>query len=218
MIDDIYLMTMSRSPVGRELMRDTFATKFGGMSFAQQWVEDSDVIKDQLKPARNLHKMLALALGYGMGPKKMVKQAYDKGHELAMADAKIFYKEYWDLFNGVRLFAKKLERQIQRKGWMVNPFGYRLVPESHKAFNYYIQSTVSGIMHLYRYYLMELSGDYAIFITCIHDELLMDVPDDKIELFRKHCQEATDKLNQNLKWTVAVRTGFVTGKTWYEAK
>jgi len=217
MIDDIYLMTMSRSPVGKEKMLELFNTTFKGVSFQEQWLVDSDMLKGIVKPERNLHKMLALALGYGMGPKKMVKQCYDKGHTLSFKHAKEFYNEYWDLFESVRKLERGLARRVKERGWIVNPFGYRLVPEPHKAFNYFIQSSVSGIMHLYGLYLFELAP-YAKFITCIHDEFLVQVPDDYLDQFRIDSAAATQKLNDKIKWTVNIRTGFQAGKDWYEAK
>lgn len=217
MIDDIYVMAMSQSPVGKDTLFEAFNEKYRGLSFAEQWLVDPEVIKEVLNEARQLHKMLALALAYGMGPKKMVKQAYEKGHVITLAQAKEFYKRYWDLFKGVRALARKLQRKVEKNGWIVNPFGYRLTPEPHKSFNAYIQSTVSGIMHLYGHYLYE-QAPYAEFITCIHDEFLSEVPDGKVDLFREDVQKAADKLNDKLKWSVDIRVGFAAGKDWYEAK
>lgn len=217
MIDDIYLMTMSRSPVGSSIMRDAFHNTYRGVPFIDQWMDDPEVIKDMLKAERKIHKMLALALGYGMGPKKMVKQCYDSGYTLAFRDAKEFYKQYWSLYEDVAKLANKLSRAVKQRGWIQNAFGYRIVPESHKAFNYFIQSSVSGIMHMFGYYLFR-QAPYAEFITCIHDEFLVQVPAEKLDDFRKDTQVATDTLNKQLGWTVNIRTGFETGNDWYEAK
>lgn len=217
MIDDIYLMTMSRSPVGSSIMRDAFHNTYRGVPFIDQWLDDPEVIKAILKAERKIHKMLALALGYGMGPKKMVKQCYNEGYSLAYRDAKEFYKEYWDLYKDVAKLAKKLSLAVKKRGWIQNAFGYRLVPEEHKAFNYFIQSSVSGIMHMFGYYLFK-EAPYAEFITCIHDEFLVQVPDAKLEDFRRDTQRATQHLNDQLKWTVDIRTGFAEGKDWYTAK
>lgn len=218
MIDDIYLMCMSVSPIGRQKIWDMFHKEtFNGLSFVQAWLKDPDLVKKTIKKERDLHKMLALALGYGMGPKKMVKQCYDKGHQMELQVAKDFYNAYWHLFKGVRLFADHLGLAIKRRGFIVNPFGYRLTPPPHKAFNYFIQSSVSGIMHVFNAKLFTIAP-YANFVTVIHDEVLADVPDTKIELFRNHKDQATVSLNADLKWSTSIRTGFATGKNWYEAK
>lgn len=216
-LDDIYLMTMSASPIGHNKMTEIYNSKFNGLTFAEQWLKDPEIIKKQLKTERQLHKILCLGLGYGMGAKKLVKTAYEAGHTLSNADARLFHRSYWQTFSGVKSFADRLAAKVQSQGYLINPFGYRLVPEPHKAFNFFIQSSVSGIMHIL---LAKVSyiAPYATFITCIHDELLMEVDDADIEQFRLDMAGATASLNSDLKWSVAIRTGFVSGSNWYEAK
>jgi hypothetical protein len=217
MIDDIYLMVMSVSPLHARIMREAFDTKYDGLSFVEQWWKDADVIKSKLKKHRNLAKMLALAISYGMGPKQMVKQCYDSGYSLDIAAAKAFHRAYWKLFADVKKLADKLAARVERDGFIVNQFGYRLVPEPHKAFNYYVQSSVSGIMHVFNAKLFAIAP-YAKFVTVIHDELLVDIPEDKIEEFRRAKDVATESLNKDLGWTVNIRTGYAVGRDWYEAK
>jgi len=217
MISDIYLMTMSKSPIGANTIREAFDKKWNGKSFADQWLEDDEVIKKALKASRQLHKMLALGLGYGMGPKKMVNQCYDNGYSLDISTAKLFYKAYWSLFSGLRQFANKCQLQVQAKGYIVNAFGYRATPPPHKAFNYLIQSSVSGIMHVFLAKLLA-AAPYAEFVVCIHDELIMTIPKGMRDEFFKAKELATQSLNDDLKWSVPIRTGFVVGSNWYEAK
>lgn len=217
MISDIYLMTMSVSPIGRKEMLEAFNATYSGLSFAEMWLKDDEFLKGQLKKARTLHKMLCLALGYGMGPKKMVKQCYDNGYTLELSVAREFYKAYWVLFSGVRKLADALSNRIKRDGHLINPFGYRLTPPPHKALNYFIQSSVSGLIHVFNAKLFALAP-YADLITIIHDEDLVEVPDERLEEFKCAKETATVSLNEDLGWSTTVRTGFVTGKNWYEAK
>lgn len=217
MLDDVYLMTMSVSPIGADKMRAAFNKPWPAGSFADQWLADPEVIKTALKKDRQIHKILALGLSYGMGPRKMVNQMYDQGFNLAFRDAKDFFRAYWTLFSGIRNFADQLTQMVEQDGYIVNPFGYRLTPKSHNAFNAFIQSSVSGIMHVFTAKLMA-AAPYATWITCIHDELIMDVPKDRLEEFRRDKDRATDSLNEDLGWTVKIRTGFAPGNTWYEAK
>jgi DNA polymerase I-like protein with 3'-5' exonuclease and polymerase domains len=216
-ISDIYLMTMSVSPIGAEDMRECFHSKFGGVSFAEQWLIDDEVIKKQLKTQRTFHKILALGLGYGMGPKKMCKSAYEKGYALEFNQAKAFFKSYWSLFSGVRALSDRLAEQVEQDGFIVNQFGYRLVPEPHKAFNYLIQSTVSGIMHVYCAKIFA-AAPWARFVTVIHDELIAEIPENKVEEFRQVIAAATDSLNADLNWSVKLRFGYVVGRNLFEAK
>ena len=218
MIDDIYMMTRSVSPISSETARKEFDLgQYDGLPFVEAWLKDPDLVKKPVKKDREFHKMLCLALGYGMGAKKMVKQSYEKGHDMDLPTATRFRTAYWDLFSGVRKFADVLAWRIKKHGYIVNPFGYRLTPPPHKAFNFFIQSSVSGIMHVFCMKLFTIAP-YARFITVIHDEVLAEIPNDKVELFRQHKDMATKSLNDDLKWSTEIRTGYAPGFNWYEAK
>lgn len=216
-IDDIYMQVASVSPIGRKDIEDLWNRDWNGRTFAQQWVEDSEVIKKAYKDGRAFHKILALGLGYGMGGAKMVSSAYEKGYTLDLATAKQFHGAYWSLYKDVKKFAETLSKMRKKNGSIVNEFGYRGVCEPHKAFNFYIQSSVSGIMHVFGRYLME-NAKYSQYVTCIHDELLVAVPIDRLDEFKKDKDLATKQLNETLEWSVDIRTGFVSGLSWFEAK
>lgn len=218
MIDDIYLMVASVSPLGAELIRKTFDTvKFEGRTFAEQWLIDPEVVKKHLKATRTFHKLMCLAIAYGVGPQKLVTIAYEKGFLLDLKTARQFRKAYWELFSGVRKFADRLALEIETKGYFVNPFGYRLTPDTRKAYNYMCQSTVSGIMHIFG---MKLFGvcPWAEFVVCVHDEIIAAVPEYRVDEFKQLKELATDSLNEDIGWETPVRTGFVVGKNLYEAK
>lgn len=217
MIDDIYLQTMSVSPVGSSKIIEAWNTTWRGNSFVEQWLTDSEVIKTALKKERQFHKIGCLGFGYGMGAKKFVASAYNAGYIITLRDSKLFYDRYWALYSDVRKLADLLGAKIKRDGYVVNPFGYRLTPPPHKAFNYFIQSSVSGIMHVYCAKLFAIAP-YAVFRTVIHDEVVADCPIGRLEEFRTARDRATDSLNADLKWSVNIRTGFAPGKNWYEAK
>lgn len=218
MIDDIYLQTMSVSPLGSAKMKAAFAADWGGRTFAEQWLADPEVIKTALKKDRQVHKILCLAISYGMQPKKMVKSMYEAGHQITLQQAKDFHVAYWELYSNVQKFSKRLSRQLEIDGYIINPFGYRLTPESRLGFNYFIQSSVSGLIHVYCAKLFA-AAPYAIFLSVIHDEVLVEVPTEQLADFRKAAQAATDSLNDDLKWEVSIRTGFAASDiSWYEAK
>jgi DNA polymerase I-like protein with 3'-5' exonuclease and polymerase domains len=216
-LDDIYLMTMAASPLFSSLMRQLWDQRWPAGSFADQWLADADVIKGKLKKERAFAKILALGLSYGMGPAKMVTSAYDKGYTLSLTEAKAFHRAYWELFSEVRRFSNALAARVEASGSIVNPFGYRLTPEPFKAFNAFIQSSVSGVIHVLRAKIAA-QAPYALMDTVIHDELLYDVPTTMLEQFRKDKELATDSLNEDLAWSIKIRSGFAPGQTWYEAK
>lgn len=216
-IDDIYLMTMSDSPVGKDKMKKAFESKWNGKSFVEQWLEDSEVIKKALKVDRQLHKVCCLGLGYGMGPTKMQDTLKLNGYDLDKEVCYQFFKNYWKIFSGIKRFADRLSATCEKLGYIENTFGFRGTPPPHKAFNFFIQSTVNGIMAYFTKYLLELAP-WAKFVTIIHDEIIVEVPAERVDEFRFLKLKAEQMLNETLNWSVYIRTGFAVGGSWYEAK
>ena len=219
LIDDLYLMLASVSPVGRETMRRAFDADWGGKTFSQQWLDDAEVIKAKLKKTRAFHKVLCLAMAYGQGPRGMVNFAYDQGHSLKLNDAKALYAAYWEtLFPGVKRLGDALKNQFKTRGYLLNPFGYRLVPESdYLALNYFIQSSVSGVMKVLEEKFYAITPE-AKFVTCIHDEAVFSIPEGLVDVAKDNMSKAVESLNTDLGWSVKIRTGWAVGHNLYEAK
>lgn len=223
MIDDIYLMGASVDPVCKGLMRAVFDATYDGKTFAEKWVE-SEASKEWLQKKACKHfrpamKVRVLGIGYGQQPKGMVLNAFDNGYDLKLKDAKAFHQAYWNtLFPGLRDLERKLQAMFRRDGHLVTTFGYRLVPKEERlCFNYFIQSHISGVIKVLEEKLYAIAP-YAESIAVIHDELFGQIPADKVEDFRAKLTVATDSLNQDLQWSVSVRTGYVTGATAFDAK
>jgi hypothetical protein len=213
-IDDIYLMGASVAPTGSAAIRAAFDE-----GLFNSWLSDSDMVKAKLKKVRAFHKVLMLALQYGQGPKGMLHIAYDNGLPLKLADAKAFHHAYWHtLFPGVRVLGERLVAKLSRDGSLVNPFGYRMVPtSSHLALNYFIQSSVSGIMKVLdeKFYAL---APYALAVSVIHDELIFQVPESRLDDAKQAMERATQSLNTDLGWSVKIRTGWAVGQNLFEAK
>jgi DNA polymerase I-like protein with 3'-5' exonuclease and polymerase domains len=219
-IDDIYLMGASVSPIGRQAVLDAFNDTYDGRTFAEQWKLDKDYItKKVLKKTREFHKTLILALGYGQKPKGMVSNAYDNGYVLSMKDAKLFHHQYWNiLFPRLGRLEAALQARFRETGSLVNQFGFRMVPENERlCLNYMIQSSVSGVIKVLEEFFYS-KASYALPVSVIHDELLFEIPAGLEQQAREDMAWATEQLNAQLRWTVNVRTGFVAGNNWYEAK
>jgi hypothetical protein len=60
MIDDIYLMTASASPMFSDTIREAFDRDWDGKTFVEQWLADSEAIKGALKKTRQISKILCL--------------------------------------------------------------------------------------------------------------------------------------------------------------
>jgi len=217
--DDIYLSAASFSPLGASEVRRVVLSHnaWDGKSLLG-WDSIKDSIKAQLKEVRDLHKILVLGIGYSMGPRKMVQSCKEKGFDVPYAQAKQFFDMYWAWCHSVKSFSDAMVSKYRDEGHLINDFGYRLLPDAdHKCFNYWIQSSVSGIMNILAPKFFSLSPE-SKFVTVIHDELIIQVPDDSLEQAKDSMRAATYSLNRDLGWDVKVRTGWVEGGTLYEAK
>lgn len=225
-IDNLYYTVMSVSPMGRARMREAYAASYDGTAFSDRWQRNEtfqgepfqDWIKGQLKREYAFHKMGALGLSYSMGPRKFQQAAYDAGYVIELLDAKRFFQSYWTLFSGIKAFADQCALTVKNKGFLVNAFGYRLIPDKdYKAFNYFIQSSVSGIMHVVCSKFFDLAP-YCEFLLVIHDEVIFSCPKEKVQLAREAMKKTTEELNHMLSWRVDIRTGFAIGENLYDAK
>lgn len=213
MIDDIYMMLMSQTPMGREVLKADFSAQW-----AEDWVRDADAMKTRYKNLRNLHKIAALGMSYGMGPAKLQKTFFEAGYDYELDICTTVYSAYWNLFADVKRYADRLAAFVQKKKHLDNPFGFRCYPASPRlAFNYITQSTVNGLMAVLTM-CIENENAGARLLTCIHDELIYSIPTGAEETFRTQVKSATQRLNDTLQWDVPIRTGFVTGRNFYEAK
>lgn len=217
-INDIYLTGMSFSPMHSGLMRELFHTKFGTISFSEQWLIDKEVILGQVKKQRKLSKIMVLGLGYSMGPKKMVKQAYDAGYTVTLPQAQEFFKNYWLWAADVKRFGDRMSKLFKQQGYLVNQFGFRLTPDKdYKALNYMIQSSVSGLMNVLIPQILT-ACPHEKFVGIIHDELISYGPKSLVDTSKSGTILAQKQLNETLKWRVPMQVGFVTGNNLYEAK
>lgn len=225
-IDNLYYTVMSVSPMGKKLVRELFHSTYNGSSFAERWPANEeyqgkpfqDWLKDQIKAQYAFHKIGTLGMGYSMGPRKFQTAAYDAGHVISFGEAKEFFRVYWALFADIGKFAKRCAHSAKTRGYLVNDFGYRLLPDKdYKAFNYFIQSSVSGIMHVLCNSFFILAA-FCTFLLVIHDEVIFSCPKERVEEARAAMKAAEEALNNMLKWRVRVRVGFAVGNNLYEAK
>ena len=219
-IDDLYLMYLSVSPFGSIDMKNLFDTGVfeDGRNFVDQWLHNAEYIKTLIKKKRAISKTCALGLAYGLGPKNLQKSLFEQSLEFDLDTCKQAFNKYWTLFKDVKAYGKKKGLEFKKNGFVTTEFGFRVIPDAeYKAFNNYIQATVAGIIHVLGEYIVKLAP-YATIITQIHDEYVVKCPSHMIEEFRLAVQEATTAVNTDLAWTVPIRTGFVTGNTFYDAK
>jgi hypothetical protein len=218
-IDDIYLMVASKYPDWKGPIQDAFHATYDGKTFAEKWLEEPEYLsKKVLGHIRNQAKICCLGISYSMGPKKLVLTAAQNSFDLSLKEARVFYNAYWETFPRVKLLSDKLKAMHSKQGYLINDFGFVLYPDSpHKCLNYLIQSSVTGLMHVFKQ-LAFTRPDLLEFLVEVHDESLMSVPIDKVAEAKEHYFKCVDELNRMLNWSVKMRFGWVEGKNWYESK
>jgi len=219
-IDDPYIAFGWVCGLYSEELKATWNNGFDGVAFAEQWLKDSEVVKSRLKKYRQLWKMLVLALGYSMMPKKLAFQVKVQfGITLSPDQAQGVYDAYWKMFAQVKKASDLKGREFKKTGGSIlTPFGFLSWPKAqHAAFNQYIQSQVSSIMVLIMKEVLA-RATYAEYVTVIHDACIYQIPSKKVDEFRGVLTSVNDWLNNYLQWTVKVETGFAVGRTWAELK
>lgn len=215
MIDDVYLMTASVMPeIGEQVRRF-----FSDPANCEWWLKDPEAVKEHkdIKGPRKKAKPACLGFNYGMGPKRFVTQSYDAGSTVSQAQAKAMYKAYWNLFAGVRDLTKKLEAYMEQNSFIMNPFGYRLTTDPHKGYNAFIQSTASGVLDVFNLKFFTAFAD-AEFVALIHDEVIYQIAEDKLDQAKQVQEECVVSLNQELGFKVPMRLGFTAAKNFAEIK
>jgi len=217
MIDDIYLMTGSRLPPTKDATR-----KFFDDGLFKTWhlmtPEEQEKVKDiTKKTVRGYAKTSVLGFGYGMGWKKFQKTAKEAKFPITADEAKDSKKEYWASYPGLAQLRDRLSWECKKYGSLVNPFGYRLTPEPHKALNAFIQSSASGVMDVYGSYLFH-DNPHFHFIGLIHDEFIVEIPLTAKEEFVTKSAEALRDTNKLLNWECPIRLGTKFASTFAEFK
>lgn len=218
-IDDPYITTASVFPLWAKIVFDAFNSTYEGKRFCDMWVEDqSKVLVGPLKDTRIISKSNSLGILYGMGPKKMVEQIAGAGLELTLKQAKDFRELFYRIYPNIKKLSNKLETLNNYQGFIQNEFGYVVYPSKpHKVLNAVIQSTVSGIIAFLVKLFIE-PNPWIKFISIIHDEILFEVEEYRINEARKTFYTSVDTLNKELNWTIPLRFGWVEGSNFYEAK
>lgn len=212
MISDIYIMYASVCPVT--------ASKVKAVFNADEWMKDPEAVKKKLKAERSLCKVVVLSAGYGVGKEKLATIFRENGYHLSKLEVAAAWDAYWGLFDGIRQTIRKLTKKLQDEGYLINLFGYRVAPPNDKdAFNYVCQSSVSGLMN----YFMMLKFKHGThlnqrFITCIHDCLITELPENMVEESKRVTEIALKELNAELEWSIPVRTDFNVSKDFYGLK
>lgn len=137
-------------------------------------------------------KLLILALGYGMGPRKLGEYAQIQfGLELPEATRKRYWQEYHDLFKVYSQWCNRVRLNAENIGWVRTPTGKvrKLVEDEvyTRGPNTIIQGGASEIMEKSAILVMERrpKASSIKLVNCIHDELILSAHPEEAPEARK---------------------------------
>jgi DNA polymerase-1 len=198
---------------GEDIHRATAAEIFG--------VAPADVTSEQ----RRYAKVINFGLIYGMSAFGL---AANLGIERAAAQN--YIERYFARFSGVKHYMEDTRVQAKARGYVETVFGRRLwLPEINSpngprrqaaeraAINAPMQGTAADLIKLAMVAVqdwLEKDGLKTKMIMQVHDELVLEVPDDELELVKRKVPELMAGVAQ-LKVPLLAEVGV--GKNWEEA-
>lgn len=186
-----------------------------------------DVPIDKLDPdKRGVGKTLNFALIYQQG-------AFATGQSLGITtrEAQAFIEKYFTSFPKVRAFMDRVIQDARQNGYVQTLWGRRRYfshlndrnegirkADERAAFNAPLQGSAADLMKLAMIRLddeLKKRDMKSKLILQVHDELLLDVPEDEVELAKEVLVESM-RMGDPLKVPLKVDVGV--GKNWMDAK
>ncbi|HHT9141911.1 MAG TPA: DNA polymerase I [Candidatus Wujingus californicus] len=150
---------------------------------------------------------------------------------LPLEEARRFIESYYNLYQGVKRFRDSAIDEARLHGYVKTLFNRkRLIPDINSdnkkrrnfaeriAINTIIQGTAADLIKvaMNNIYNKLINGKYeARMLLQIHDELLFEVKENKLESFRLMIQ---DEMIQAVRLNVSIKVNIKTGKNWMETE
>ncbi|MBE7044839.1 MAG: DNA polymerase I [Ruminococcaceae bacterium] len=175
---------------------------------------------------RSSAKAVNFGIVYGIGEFSLSKDL-----KIPVKQAKQYIQSYLDKYNGVREYMEQIKKQAAEDGYVKTLFHrIRYIPEL-KASNYNvrsfgerialntpIQGTAADIIKLAMvrvYRRLQAEQLKTKLILQIHDELILEAPEEEAELAAKLLKE---EMQKTVAFSVPMIADVSVGKSWYEAK
>jgi DNA polymerase-1 len=178
---------------------------------------------------RQFAKNVNFGLIYGMGPYRLARES-----GLTLAEAENYIEEYFERFPGIEKYLEETKQQAREKGFVETLFGRRryfpifqarsranrqmVARAEREAINHPIQGTAADIIKIAMIRLhrqLRQQGYRARMILQIHDELLLEVPEEELEEVK---EIVVSTMSNAFELDVPLKVEVSTGKNWLELK
>lgn len=215
-IDDVYLMVGSLTTYGQRI-KEWYISNGGDDLFTFNWKANKEEILKSIKKERKVLKTTCLAILYGAMPKKIHETLSLAGESISLSECQDLYDTFWRTFSKITRFKEYITKLNKRQGHLVSLFGFRGTPHPKDSFNWTIQSSLNGVIINFLSILNKNFPEMN-FHTLIHDEIILDIPEDSEDDFRLAHKQSQNDLNKLLEWSVESRFGLNFGKNYLTIK
>lgn len=182
-------------------------------------------IQDVTYEQRSFAKSVNFGLMYGMGAFRLARES-----NLTLAEANAFINEYFARFPGVKAYLDGSKELARQQGYLTTLLGRkRYFPAlqtttdavtrqrvEREAINMPIQGTAADIMKIAMLRLdaaLKAKHSRAAMILQVHDELVLEVPEDEVEVVTPLVVEV---MQNAYALKAPLRADARIGKNWYE--
>ncbi|PID86538.1 MAG: DNA polymerase I [Chloroflexi bacterium] len=178
---------------------------------------------------RRFAKAVNFGLIYGMGAFRLARDS-----DLTLGEAEDYIKGYFERFPGINHYLEKTRQTAREKGYVETLFGRRRyfpvfkgqrggsnrqawLRAEREAVNHPIQGTAADIIKIamLRLHKALAAGYQARILLQVHDELLLEVPDDELDVIRPL---VIDIMSNAYKLDVPLKVDASMGANWLELK
>ncbi|WP_029898053.1 DNA polymerase I [Desulfohalovibrio reitneri] len=183
-----------------------------------------DVEPDERRSAKTIN----FGLLYGMGPQRLSREL-----KITMPRAKEFIARYFEAMPKVKAFYEQIEEEAKSEGYVTTLLGRRrILPDIHsrnqqqysqavrQAINTRVQGSAADAIKLAMIRTHrddDLRTLSARLILQVHDELLLETPEDNAEQAADRLKRVMENITHDLGLTVPLAVEAGTGHTWAEA-
>lgn len=175
---------------------------------------------------RSRAKAVNFGIVYGIGAFSLAKQLH-----ITRSEADTYIKEYLHHYSGIKDYMDRTVQEAKDKGYAETMFGRRrYLPElsssnfnlrsfgERVARNMPIQGAAADIIKIAMIHVenrLQKEKLHAKLILQVHDELIVEAPEEESEAVKKLLQE---EMENAVQLAVPLTADAKAGKTWYEAK
>lgn len=169
---------------------------------------------------RALAKAINFGLVYGMGAPRLARAT-----GITRQEAEAFIKAYFDTYGGVRRFRDEVRAYADKHLQVISIFGrrrrYRDKDDARPALNALIQGTAADVCRVKMLALDAALPSDARMLLQVHDEILFEIPESKVESTLALIIEAMESPFEDLlgrPFRVPIRVEAGVGRNWGETK